>query len=333
MCCTRWCRRSIVRLGLEVAGVLGDGGELPAEGGIPLGGQRVPVDLPLLALAGDLVRLQAQVLHLARVRRTAVLALPFARQAQLRLRHRVRPRRKRIQRFLRDALDLMPGAVGARHPPDAELARQRGLDADFLDRAERADVRAQRHRVRRAPHPVGVGAGHPRDHIVDVVVRLPVAAGVLQPRGDHQTGGLPSARLPPIHPPPVVPGPDEPRPLLQVLQPGMVRLLQDLLHAFLPGPPHRLPDGIPRQVGAAGLLAERRVQDRDGLVVRHGEIGVDRRPPRLLPGLTLQLQPPFPGRVRLSRELAVEDLTEPLPPVRRPAQLLSRHRVGLLVGR
>src|SRR5215472_3637393 len=48
----------------------GDGGELPADGGVPLGGQRVPVDrLVVFAVAAGQVRLVGDEQHLPRVRR------------------------------------------------------------------------------------------------------------------------------------------------------------------------------------------------------------------------------------------------------------------------
>ncbi len=163
-------------------------------------------------------------------------------------------------------------------------------------------------------------------------MRFAVAVGALQPGRHHQPGAFPPARLHPVNFAAVVAGAGEPGVLLEVFERGVVGLLQDLLDPFLPHAPQRLPFGVSGQPRPAGLFAERGVQHRHRLVVRHRQIGVQRRPPRLLPRFAFQLQPTFPGSVRLSGQLGGENLAEPPVPVRRPAKLLTRVRVGLLVG-
>jgi hypothetical protein len=92
-----------------------------------------------------------------------------------------------------------------------------------------------------------------------MVVRLPGPTGALQPGRHQQPGPFPPARLHPIHAAAVVAGAGEPRVRLEVLQRGVIGLLQDLLHALLPAAPQHLACGITSQMRPAGLLAERRV--------------------------------------------------------------------------
>ena len=64
--------------------------------------------------------------------------------------------------------------------------------------------------------PSALRHAHAPDHVVGVIVRLPGAAGPLQPGRHQQPGPLPPARLHPVDPPAVVAGAGEPRMLLQV---------------------------------------------------------------------------------------------------------------------
>jgi hypothetical protein len=72
---------------------------------------------------------------------------------------------------------------------------------------------------------------------VNVILRVAVPAGALQPGSDDQPGGLEPAGLAAVDPDAVVAGAGETGPGLQVLQRSLVGLVQDLLElAFLPGP-------------------------------------------------------------------------------------------------
>src|SRR5262249_56262847 len=103
--------------------------------------------------------------------------------------------RVRVHLRLADAADLVAAAVGAREPGHAELGGQLALRRGGRDGLERAEDRADAHRVQSAPLPVAVGAGDPGDLVVDVVLGVAVAAGALQPGGDDPPGGVEAGRL------------------------------------------------------------------------------------------------------------------------------------------
>ena len=138
--------------------------------------------------------------------------LTFPRPCQLAflLAHLHRPRRVHVQLRLRDPLDLVAAAVRARHPVHAEFSGQLALHRCGRDRLERAEDRADAHGVQGPPLAVAVGAGDPGDLVVDVVLRVAVPAGALQPGGDDQPGGLEPARFAAVDPGAVVAGAGDP---------------------------------------------------------------------------------------------------------------------------
>ncbi len=152
----------------------------------------------------------------------------------------------------RDARDLVAVAVRARDPRHAELARQAALSVGRDDRLNRAQDLAQAHGVQRPVLPVAHRLHQPGDLVVDVVLRVAVPAGPLQPGRHRDQRLLEPARLLAVHPRPVVTGPGHPGPLLHVLQARTVGGLQHLLVPLLdPGPPRgRLPRRRPGAPGA-----------------------------------------------------------------------------------
>ena len=269
----------------------------------------------------------------ARGRRAAVLALPRPREFAFLLAHLNRPRGVRVHLRLADAPDLVPAAVRARDPLHAELARQLALHRCGSDRLQCAEDRADAHGVQGAPLAVAVGAGDPGDLVVDVVLGVAVPAGALQPGRDDQPGGLEPARLAAVDPGAVVAGAGDPGPGLQVLQRGPVGPVQDLLELLLPPGPVRGGLLVAGQAGAALVLPERGVQDRDGLGERDGDVVVGGGLPGGLGGLAFELDEPFGGGVRLGGRQPGEMVGEGRVPAAGPAELGAGARVGLPVDR
>src|SRR5258708_18246687 len=166
-----------------------------------------------------------------------------------------------------------------------------------------------------------------------MVVRLAVPVGALQPRRYYHQPTFPPNPALNVIDAPAIAGTGEPRLLLQVLQRRMVGVLEDLLHPCLTRQPGSLPLTITGQPGTPGLLPERRMQHRHALVMRNRQVGVHRAAPGLLSRLALQLENPLLRRVRLSRQLLPQYLVIGPLPLRRPAELLPRPRVRLLVHR
>jgi len=78
--------------------------------------------------------------------------------------------------------------------------------------------------------------------VVNMILRVPVPAGALEPRRDDQPGFLEPAPLLAVYPDTVIPGSGDPGPFLQVVQCGSVGPVQDLLERLLPpGPVHGRP--------------------------------------------------------------------------------------------
>src|SRR5262249_24159442 len=150
--------------------------------------------------------------QLARGRRAAVLALPRPRQFAFLLADLHRARGIRIQLRLRHAADLVATAVHARNPRHAELARQLAFDAGGGDGLQGAEDRAHAHGVQSAPLAIAVGPHDPGDLVVDVVLRVALSAGALQPVRDDQPGGLEPARLAAVDAGAVVAGAGDPGP-------------------------------------------------------------------------------------------------------------------------
>ena len=158
----------------------------------------------------------------------------------------------RVHLRLRDSFDLVAAPVRARHPLHAELARQLALHRRGRDALQRAENRAQARRVMRPPLPVADGPGDPRDLVVDVILRVAVPAGALQPGTDDQARFLEPARLLPVDPGPVVAGAGNPRPGLQVFQSGPVSPVQDFPELLLPPGPVLPPPARPRPAAPGG---------------------------------------------------------------------------------
>ena len=243
-----------------------------------------------------------------------MLALPRPRELAFLLVHLHGPRGVGVHLRLRDAADLVAAPVRARDPLHAELARQLALHRGGGDGLQRAEDRAHAHRVQGAPLAVAEGAGDPGDLVVDVVLRVAVPAGALQPGRDDQPGGLEPARLAAVDPGAVVAGAGDPGPGLQVLQRGPVGPVQDLLERLLPSGPVRGGLLVSGQAGAALVLPDRGVQHRDGLGERDGHVGVGGGLPGRLGGFAFELDEPFGGGVRLGG--------------RQPGQVIGERRVA-----
>ena len=276
--------------------------------------------------------LLADVQQLALVRRPPVLRRPGLDGGGHPVRNRDRARGVGVHLLLRDALDLVAVAVRARHPRHAELAGQAALGVGRDDGLDRAQDLAQAHGVQRPVLPVPHGLDQPGDLVVDVILRIPVPAGALQPGRHRDQRFLEPARLLAVHPPPVVAGPGHPGPFLHVLQARAVGGLQYLLVLVLnPGPPRRC-RLIPGQAGPALVLPDRGMEHRDRLRQRHRHVGVRRRLPGRLRRLPLQLQQPLGCGVRLSRLQPRQVIGELRVIAPRPAQLLPGQRVNLPVN-
>ena len=185
----------------------------------------------------------------------------------------------------------------------------------------------------RAPLPVTCGPGDSRDLVVNVILRVAVAAGALQPRRHDQARILEPARFLAINPDTVIAGPGDPRPHLQVFQRGPVTPVQDLLElVLLPGPVRCRPL-VPGQLRPAGVFPEGGMQYRDRLGERDGHVGVDRglagRPGRL----PLQLDYPLRRRMRLSGPQPRQVISELGITAARPPQFVPCPWVTLLENR
>ena len=227
------------------------------------------------------------------------LALPRPREFAFLLVHLHGARGVGVHLRLRDAADLVAAPVGARDPRHAELARQLAFHRGGGDGLQGAEDPAHAHRVQGAPLAVAEGPGDPGDLVVDVVLRVAVAAGALQPGRDDQPGGLEPARLAAVDPGAVVAGAGDPGPGLQVLQRRPVGPVQDLLERLLPPGPVRGGLPVSGQAGAALVLPDRGVQHRDGLGERDGDVGVGGGLAGRLSGFAFELDEPLGGGVRL----------------------------------
>ena len=200
---------------------------------------------------------------------------------------------------LRDAPDLVAAPIGARDPVHAELARQLALHRGGGDGLQGAEDRAQARGVMRAPFAVADGPGDPRDLVVDVILRVAVPAGALQPGRDDQLGWLEPAGFAAIDPGAVVAGAGDSGPGLKVLERGAVCPVQDLLELLLPRGPVLGGLIVSGQAGAALVLSDRGVQDRDRLGERDRDVGVGAWLAGRLGGFAFKLDDPFGGGVRL----------------------------------
>jgi hypothetical protein len=199
----------------------------------------------------------------------------------------------------RDAGDLVAAPVRARNPRHAELCGQLALHRSGRDRLQGAEDRAQARGVKRAPFAVARGPGDPGDLVVNVILRVAVPAGALQPRGDDHVRLLKPAGLAAVDAGAVVAGAGDTGPCLQVLKSSPVGAMQDLLELLLPPGPVRGGPLVSGEAGAALVLTDRGVQHRDGLGERDGDVGVGGGLAGRLGGLAFQLDEPLGGGVRL----------------------------------
>ena len=257
--------------------------------------------------------------------------LPRLRQLALLLVHLHGPRGIRVHLRLRDARDLVAAPVRARHPRHAELPRQLTLHRRRGDTLQRAQDRAQARGIQRPPLPIPNGPGDPRDLIVNVILRVAVPAGALQPRRHDQARFLEPARLLPVHPDTVIPGPGDPGPFLQVLQRGPVGPVQDLLEPLLPSGPVGQRPAVSRQPRPARVFPDRGVQHRDRLGERDRDVGVGGGLPGRLRRLPLQLDHPLGSGMRLGGLQLGQVVGERRVAAARPAELGPGPRVALLV--
>ena len=259
--------------------------------------------------------------------------LPRPRQLAFLLVHPHRPRGVRVQLRLRDPADLVAAPVRTRHPRHAELTCQLTLHHRRGDTLQRAQDRPQARGIKRPPLPVASGAGDPGDLVVNVILRVAVPAGALQPGRDDQACFLEPARLVPVHPDTVVAGPGKPSPGLQVLQRGPVGPVHDLLELLLPAGPVGHRRLVASQPGPARVFPDRGVQHRDRLGERDRDVGIGGGLPGRLGRFPLQLDHPLGGGVRLGRLQPGQVISERRVAAARPAELVPGPRVALLVNR
>ena len=299
-----------------------DPGQVAAEGGVPPPRERVPVDRArLFARAGLQGGGVGDVQQLARGRRAAVLALPCLRELAFLLAHLHRTGGVRVHLRLADPLDLVAAAVRARDPVHAELARELAFHCGGGDRLQRAEDRAHAHSVQGAPLAVAEGAGDPGDLVVNVVLRVTLPAGALQPGRDDQPGGLEPARLAAVNPDAVVAGAGDPGPGLQVLKSRVVGPVQHFLEVLLSCGPVRGGLLVAVQAGTTLVLSQGGVQHRDRLGERDGEVVVGGGLPGRLRRFAFELDEPFGGGVRLGRGEPGQVVGECRVPATGPAEL------------
>ena len=89
-----------------------------------------------------------------------------------------------------DAGDLPAVPVRAQHPSHPESAGKGVLHDQGGDRGRGRALPVQGHRVQRPPCAVGLAADLVQDQVVNVELRVAVAAGVLAERGDHPLAGV-----------------------------------------------------------------------------------------------------------------------------------------------
>jgi hypothetical protein len=124
----------------------------------------------------------------------------------------------------------------ARDPRHAELARQLAFHCGSGDGLQGAQNPAHTHGVQGTPLAVADGPGEPGDLVVNMILRVAVTAGALQPGRDDQPGGLEPTRLAAVDPGAVIAGAGDPGPGLQVLKRSPVGPVQDLLEPLLAPP-------------------------------------------------------------------------------------------------
>jgi len=179
--------------------------------------------------------------QLALIGRAPVFLLPRADRRPQRVVNRVAARGIRVHLRLADSRDLISRTVRPRNPRHAETVGQLAFGECGGDGLHGRKLAAQRHRVQRPPFPVAIRPYHARDLVVNMVLRVAVAAGELQPRRHRDARPLEPARLLPVDLPGVVAGPGHPGPLLQVPQRRQVGCLQHVLELLLAGiPPCRV---------------------------------------------------------------------------------------------
>ena len=189
--------------------------------------------------------------------------LPLSREFTFLLVHPDSPRGVGVHLCLRHAADLVAAPVRARHPRHAELPRQLAFHRGGRHRLQRTEDRAQAGRVMRSPLPVAGSPGDPGDLIVNVILRITVPAGALQPRCDDQPSFLEPAGFLPVDPDTVIAGASDPGPGLHVLQCGPVGPVQDLLELSPPARPSTRPPAGHRPAGpGARFPGSRRVAPR-----------------------------------------------------------------------
>jgi len=185
----------------------------------------------------------------------------------------------------------------------------------------------------RAPFPVAHGPGDSRDLVMDVILRVSVSAGALQPRRDDQPGGLEPARFAAIDPGAVVAGAGDPGPGLHVLKCGPVGPVQDLLELLLLFSPVRRRLLVSGEAGAALVFPDGGVKHRDGLGERDRDIGVGGGLPGGLGGFAFEFDEPFGGGVRLGGFQPDQVIGERRVPAAGPTEPDPGPRVDLPVDR
>jgi hypothetical protein len=159
-----------------------------------------------------------------------------------------------LHQLLADALDLKPVAVRAADPLQAPPVRHRRLQHSQQNLGRGTYVLAVPVRIRRPPLAVMHGQGRMQDLVVQVQLRVAVAAGVLVPAGHAQIRLAPLARLPAIHPADVRPETRVPGLCLEERERCLVGRIDHLIQrGDLPGP-ERLRLAVAVLVRPAGVL-------------------------------------------------------------------------------
>ena len=260
-------------------------------------------------------------------------ALPFSCEFAFLLVHADGPRGVGVHLCLRHAADLVAAPVCARYPLHAELPRQLALHRDGRHRLQRTEDRAQARRVKRAPLPVARGAGDTADLVVNVILRIAIPAGALQPGRDDQPCSLEPAGLLPVDTDSVIPGTGDSGPDLHVLQRRPVGPVQHLLEPLLAPGPVRRRLVVTGQSGPARVFPDRGVQDRYRLGERDSHVGIDGGLASCLGRLAFKLDQTFCGGVGLGGRQPRQMIGEPCVLPSGPAKPLPGPRVPLLIHR
>ena len=230
------------------------------------------------------------------------------------------PGGKQAHHLATDALDFEAVAVVAGGPLQAEPLREGFLEVLGDDGGDRADMLVVTQGVGGAPFAVGGGAGNVGDLGMDVQLHVAVAGGVLKPVRYRQVRFVPLAGLPAVDPCAVGAGAGVAGLLLKVFEPGVHGLPDHLVDLGDQGRPVLVAFAVPGLASQADILAERSVEDRDGLGQRDRQVEEEGALAGLLGGFDPQFALAVGGGVRFGGQQPGVYVRDLLAAVRKPAQ-------------